>query len=357
MARLDSFLRVVAEQEASDLHFHAGGVPVIRHDGELLALPFRVLSEIETRRFILEILNPDQREALERDQQVDFIYALPDVGRFRASVFKQSRGIGAVFRVIRSEMPSLEELRFPHSLKQLTLLQDGLVIVTGPTGAGKSTTLAAMVHEINRTQPRHIITIEDPIEYIHEPLMSAVTHREVGTHTESFSAGLRAALRESPDVLVLGEVRDLETVQLALQAAETGVLVMATLHTNSAATAVDRILDVVPEDARDQARGTLSLVLRGVIAQRLARLATGDGRMAVLEVLLASWAVANMIRENKVHLIEAQLQSGDGQGSCGFDQKLLTHVEEGLIAPEEALRLANHPELLKRHFSQEPDEA
>ena len=349
MARLDSFLKLVAEQQASDLHFHAGGVPMIRHDGDLMPLPFRALTELEARRFIMEIATPDQQGTLQREQQVDFVYALPDVGRFRASVFVQSRGIGAVFRVIRNHIPSLEELRLPPVLTRLVRFKNGLVIVTGPTGAGKSTTLAAMVREINTTQSRHVITIEDPVEYVHEPLRSAITHREVGRHTESFASGLRAALRESPDVLVLGEMRDLETVQLALQAAETGVLVLGTLHTNSAAKAVDRILDVIPEESREQVRGTLSLVLRAVVGQRLARLASGDSRVAVLEVLLNSWAVGNLIRENKVHQIEAQLRSGgDSAGSQGFDTALLQFVEQGLITADEALRLANHPESLRR---------
>jgi twitching motility protein PilT len=349
MARLDSFLKLVAEQQASDLHFHAGGVPMIRHDGDLMALPFRVLSELEAQRFIYEILTPDQRETLEREQQVDFVYALPAVGRFRASAFRQSRGIGAVFRVIRNHIPDLIELRMPPVVARLVQLKNGLIVVTGPTGAGKSTTLAAMVHEINTTQHRHIITIEDPIEYVHEPAMSAITHREVGTHTRTFSTGLRAALRESPDVLVLGEMRDLETVLLALQAAETGVLVLGTLHTNSAAKAIDRILDVIPEESRDQARGTLSLVLRAVIAQRLAKLASGDSRIAVLEVLLNNWAIGNLIRENKIHQIEAQLQSGgDSTGGQGFDTTLLQCVQQGLITADEALRLANHPDALRR---------
>src|SRR5512138_2018984 len=353
MARLDSFLRLVAEQEASDLHFHAGQKPMIRHDGDLMALPFRILSELEARRFILEILTPDQKVVLEREQQVDFLYALPEVGRFRASVFHQSRGLGAVFRVIRNHIPSLEELRMPAALARLACLENGLVIVTGPTGAGKSTTLAAMLREINVTRRRHIITVEDPIEYVHEPQLSAITHREVGAHTESFSSGLRAALREAPDVLVLGEMRDVETVQLALQAAETGVLVLGTLHTDSAATAIDRILDLIPVEGREQARGTLSLVLRGVVAQRLARLATGDGRIAVVEVLLQTWATANLIREDKVHQIDAQLQSAGGaSGNLAFDAALLGYVQQGLIAGEEALRLANHPAALKRQLAE-----
>jgi twitching motility protein PilT len=358
MARLDSFLRLVAEQLASDLHFHAGGVPLIRHNGDLMPLPFRELTELETRRFLLEILTPEQSETLGREQQVDFIYVLPEAGRFRANVFVQSRGLGAVFRVIPNHIPRLDDLRFPPSVKRFVELKNGLVIVTGPTGAGKTTTLAAMVNEINATQRRNIITIEDPIEYVHEPLQSVVVHREVGTHTASFASGLRAALRESPDVLVLGEMRDVETVQLALQAAETGTLVLATLHTNSAARAVDRILDTIPEEAREQTRGTLSLVLRGVIAQRLAQLASGDGRVAALEVLQQNWAVSNLIRENKVHQIDAQLQSGgDASGNQHLDGSLLRLVQEGTIASEEALRLANHPDQLTRQIGELASEA
>ena len=246
----------------------------------------------------------------------------------------------------------------PTAVKKLTELTNGLVIVTGPTGAGKSTTLAAMLHEINQNSERHVITIEDPIEFVHEPAKAAITHREVGTHTESFAAGLRAALRESPDVLALGEMRDLETVQLALQAAETGVLVLGTLHTNSAAKAVDRILDVIPEEGREQARGTLSLSLRGVIAQRLVRLMSGDGRTAVLEVLIVNHGIANLIRENKVHQIEAQLQtnSADGTGNQGFDPALLRLVQEGVVEEQEALHTANYPELLKRQIAELPQE-
>jgi twitching motility protein PilT len=354
MARLDSFLRLVAEQRASDLHFHAGCVPMIRHDGDLLPLPFRILSELETKRFLLEILTPDQRETLQRQQQVDFIYVLPEVARFRANVFVQSRGLGAAFRVIRRNIPTLAELGFPPVLARLAALQNGLVVVTGPTGAGKSTTLAAMVNEINATRERHVVTIEDPIEYVHEPLKSAITHREVGRHTESFATGLRAALREAPDVLVIGEMRDLETVQLALQAAETGVFVLGTLHTNSAAGAVDRILDVIPEEARDQARGTLSLVLRGVVAQRLCKRASGEGRVAVLEVMLQNHAVANLIRENKVHQLDAQIQSAsaDGSGMQGFDQALLNLVEDGSITQEDALHISNDPGVLRRQIGE-----
>jgi len=357
LARLDSFLRLVADQQASDLHFHAGNIPIIRHNGELIRLPFRPLSEREAHRFIMEILSDRQRESLERDQQVDLMYVLQKEGRFRANVFVQSHGLGAVFRFIPARIPTLEDLKFPPVLEKLTRLGHGLVLVTGPTGSGKTTTLAALINEINRTSKRHIITIEDPIEYVHDPVQSVVTQREVGRHTGSFAAGLRAALREAPHVVVVGELRDLETVQLALSAAETGVLVLGTLHTNSAAKAVDRILDMIPEDAREQVRGLLSVVLRAVIAQHLCLRANGEGRIAALEILLQNFAVANLIRENKVHQLEAYLQTAalDDSGMQSLDSSLFRHVEQGLITVEEALRAANHPEQLKRMAAALPE--
>ncbi len=358
MARLDSFLRIVAEQEASDLHFHSGNVPVIRHDGELLDVPFRTLSAQETQRFLFEILNEEQRATLDRDRQVDLMYVLPDVGRFRANVFAQNQGLGAVFRIIPADPPRLDALRLPAVLKKLVRLANGLVIVTGPTGAGKTTTLAAMVREINETSPLHVITIEDPIEFLHEPIHSVITQREVGRHAQSFAAALRSALREAPDVLVVGEMRDQETVQLALSAAETGVLVLGTLHTNSAATAVDRIIDIVPEETRDQVRGVLSVLLRGVVAQHLCKRAGGEGRIAAVEVLVQTYAVANMIRENKIHQLAAHLQTAasDGSGSQSLDACLFQYVEEGLVTLEEAAKVADDPALLRRRVGEIPEE-
>src|SRR5229473_2020170 len=239
MARFDSFLRLVAEQGASDLHFHAGNVPIIRHEGDLLPLPFRTLSELETSRFLLEIMTEEQRAEFEKKREIDFVYELPGVARFRANVFVQSQGFGSVFRVIKNEVPTLDELGMPAAVKRLTDLNNGLVLVTGPTGSGKSTTLAAMVDEINKTSQRHVISIEDPIEYLHTNHKAVITQRQVGKHAESFAGALRSALRESPDVLIVGEMRDLETIGLAIQAAETGVLVIGTLHANSASNAVD----------------------------------------------------------------------------------------------------------------------
>jgi twitching motility protein PilT len=353
MARLDSFLRAVADQQASDLHLHAGKVPTIRHNGHLLRLPFRKLSEAEARRFVLEILSSPQRETLERDKQVDFMYALRGVGRFRASAFHQSDGLGLVLRFVPARIPTLRDLSFTPAVERLTHLGHGLVLITGPTGSGKTTTLASLVQEINRSSKRHIITIEDPIEYVHQPMQSFVTQRNVGTHTESFATGLRAALREAPQVVIVGELRDLETIQLALSAAETGLLVFGTLHTNSAAKAVDRIVDMIPEDARDEVRGLLSVVLKAVIAQHLCLRASGDGRIAAMEILLQNHAVANLIRENKIHQIEAMLQSSakDSSGSQSLDGSLLRHLEQGSITLDEALRGANHPENLRRQAS------
>jgi twitching motility protein PilT len=358
MARIDSFLRLVAQQGASDLHFHAGNVPIIRHEGELMALPFRQLSEVETSRFLLEIMSEEQRTQFEQNQEADMVYEIEGVARFRANVFVQSQGLGAVFRVIPNQCPTLEQLNMPQAVKRLTMLNNGLVLVTGPTGSGKTTTLAAMVDEINKTSERHVISIEDPIEFLHQPIKGAITQRQVGKHAESFAGALRSALRESPDVLVVGEMRDLETINLAIAAAETGVLVIGTLHSNSASKAIDRIIDVIPEESRDQVRGTLSVLLRGVLSQHLAKHASGEGRVAVLEILLQSYAVSNLIRENKVFQIDGYLDtaSNDGSGMQSLDACLFRLVKQGDITVEEALKFANQPESLKSLAAQLPED-
>lgn len=357
MARLDSFLRLVAEQKASDLHFHSGAPPTIRFDGDLLPLPFRTLSNVETKRFLDEILTSEQKEILNVQGQVDVLYSLPKVARFRGSVFNQIDGLSAVFRVIPGSIPTLETLDLPPSIHKFARLQNGLVLVTGPTGSGKSTTLAAMVRQINEKSARHIITVEDPIEYVHEPALCRITQRQVGRHVESFAAALRSALREAPDVLVIGEMRDSETIQLALSAAETGVLVFGTLHTNTAARAVDRILDTLSEDIRDHARGVLSVLLRGVVAQRLLRRATGEGRVAAVEVLPGSSALANMIREGKTHQIEGTLQSAnDLNGMLGFDNCLFRLAKERLVTVAEAVSFARAPDALTRRLAEIPQD-
>jgi twitching motility protein PilT len=359
VARIDSFLRLVLDQHASDLHFHAGSAPIIRHDGDLIPLPFRPLTEDETVRFVFEILTDEQREKFERDREVDLAYVLEGGARFRVNVFTQSRGVGAVFRIIPAEIPTIDGLRLPQTLKRLAQLPNGLVLITGPTGSGKTTTLAAVVNEINRTSRRHVITIEDPIEFVHGPVQSVVTQRQVGKHTESFASALRSALREAPDVVVVGEMRDYETVQLGLSAAETGVLVFGTLHTNSAAKAIDRIMDVCPDDVHDQVRGVLSVLLKGVMAQHLVKRASGEGRIAVTEMLLQTYATANMIRENKIFQLDSYLQTADyaATGMRALDASILEYVKASLISTDEALSIATYPDILRRSIAELPEDA
>jgi twitching motility protein PilT len=359
MARIDSFLRLVAEQHASDLHFHTGNPPIVRHHGNLVPLPFRILSREESRRFIYEILTPEQRQEFEQTNDLDFIYAIEGVGRFRTNLLLQTQGIGAVFRIIPDRPPRLDELKLPAAVDQLTQLQNGLVIISGPSGSGKTTTLAAMVNEINQKSHRHVITIEDPIEFLHAPVMSSITQRQVGKHAESFPGALRSALRESPDVLVIGEMRDLETITLALSATEAGVLVFGGLHTSSAAKAIHRIIDGIPEDGRDQMRAVLSVLLRCVINQQLCKRADGQGRVAAVEILLQNYAVSHMIRDNKLHQLDAYLQSlgNDGSGAQSLDHAIFKLVKQGTVTLDEAVRMASHPQKLNELIHGLPAEA
>jgi len=349
VARIDSFLKLVTMQSASDLHMNAGMVPRIRYNGKLQPLNFRELTAQETRRFIYELLTPRMREEFEREQGLDFMYEIKGTARFRANIYQQYKGIGSVFRVVPEQLPSADVLLLPQSLLNLTLHNNGLVLVTGPTGSGKTTTLAALVNEINKNMKKHIITIEDPIEFLHKPINCVVTQRQVGTHAESFASALRSALREAPDVIVIGELRDIETITLALSAAETGILVFGTLHTNSAGRAISRIIDMVPESVQEQTRSTLSILLRGVIAQRLCLKANEESRIAVLEILQQNYAIANMIRENKLHQLDGYLQSANfaETGMQSMDSCLLRYIKEGLIWLDDALTIADYPDQLR----------
>lgn len=335
MARLDDLLRQMKSQGASDLHMAAGSPPYMRVNGEMVKQKYRSVSPETCQSLIFEILNDTQREHFEQNWDLDLSYALSGVGRFRANVFTQRNGIGASFRLIPEGIKTIKELDLPEQLVDLIDVSEGLILLTGPTGAGKTTTLAALIHSINVEQQKHIITIEDPIEFVHENHRCLINQREVAGHTKSFSGALRAALREDPDIILVGEMRDLETISLAITAAETGHLVFATLHTNSAVKTVDRIIDVFPEAQQAQIRVMLAESLRGVAAQALLPRADRTGRVPVLEILVNVSAVANLIREGKTHQIPSMMQTGRAHGMTTFETAIQDLIQKGLISKED----------------------
>ncbi|WP_120513323.1 type IV pilus twitching motility protein PilT [Photobacterium salinisoli] len=326
------------KHNASDLHLSAGVSPMIRVDGDVRPLSIPPLSHEETHRLITDIMNDGQRREYEEKLEVDFSFLLPDVGRFRVNAFQQSRGCAAVFRTIPQSVPSLETLQVPEVFYQIAQSQRGLVLVTGATGSGKSTTIAAMVDHINTHTHRHILTIEDPVEFVHQSKRCLINQREVHRDTHSFQNALRSALREDPDVIMVGELRDQETIRLALTAAETGHLVLGTLHTSSAAKAIDRIIDVFPGNDKAMVRSMLSESLRAVIAQTLLK-CPGGGRMAAHEIMLATPAIRNLIREDKVAQMYSMIQTGAGMGMQTMEQAVNRLMAQGLIEPEEAARV------------------
>lgn len=315
---------------ASDLHLSAGVAPMLRVDGDIQRCDLPELTADAARELIHSVMNSAQRSAFESAHEADFSYAVPGLGRFRVNAFEQQRGVGAVFRSITAQIPSLEGLGLGEVFKGLCGLSQGLILVTGATGSGKSTTLAAMIDHINATRQQHILTIEDPIEYLHAPRQCLINQREVHRDTHSVAAALRSALREDPDVIMLGELRDLETIRLALTAAETGHLVLATLHTASAAKAVDRIIDVFAADEKAMVRTMLSESLQGVIAQTLVK-RVGGGRVAAHEIMLATPAIRNLIRENKVAQMVSAIQTGAAAGMQTLEMSLKRLKENGLI--------------------------
>lgn len=347
MARIDSFLRLVVDQRGSDLHVLSGSRPIVRHNGELVPVPYRPLRPPEVESFLHEILDDDQRAHLEQHQGLDLAYELEGVGRFRANLFVHRKGLGAVFRVIPTEVPTLSGLGLPADLRRIASLENGLVLFTGPTGCGKTSTQAALLDHINRTRRVHVVTIEDPVEFVHEPNQAVFTQREVHTQVATFQGALRSALRMAPDVLLVGEMRDLETISLALSAAETGVLVFGTLHTSSAARTITRIVDAFPAGRAEAVRGSLSVVLRAVVAQRLIKLASGEGRVAATELLINNTAVGSMIRDNKIHALDGMLQNAEATGGAhSLDRSLQELVRERLVTRPEALSHARRPKLL-----------
>lgn len=335
MAALDDLLKLTKQHNASDLHLTSGSPPYIRIHGDMVRLNYKSVSAEVCQGLIFEILSEKQRELFQEQMELDCSHTLRGIGRFRVNVFMQRNGIGAVFRHIPENIRTIKELGLPQQLIDLTDVSEGLVVVTGPTGSGKSTTLAAMIHEINTHQRAHIITIEDPIEFVHQNGQSLINQREVSSHTHSFSNALRAALREDPDIILLGEMRDLETISLALTAAETGHLVLATLHTNSAIKTVDRIVDVFPEGQQDQIRSMLSESLRGVVAQALLPRADGKGLAPVVEILFNLPSVANLIREGKGYQIASVMQTGRAQGMVTFETSVNDLTRAGLITRDE----------------------
>jgi twitching motility protein PilT len=350
MAQIDQFLRLLVQQGGSDLHLSCGNPPILRVHGHLQRVKFRDLTAADMKALIQEMLTAEQRELFDSCRDLDFAYELPEVARFRCNAFVQHRGMGGVFRVIPSRVPSADELNLPQAVRDFTRLNKGLVLVTGPTGSGKSTTLAAMIDLINQTRPDHVLTIEDPIEFVHQPRVALINQREVGPHTRSFSSALKAALREDPDVILVGEMRDRETISLALTAAETGHLVFGTLHTNSAPKTVDRIIDIFPADQQEQVRTMLSESLRGVVAQQLLRKKGGSGRVAAHEILVGTPAVANLIREGKTFQLPSIIQTGKRDGMIQMDQSILTHLMAGLIEGEEAYSKGHDKGLFRQYL-------
>jgi twitching motility protein PilT len=341
---LDRLLEHALSVGASDLHVHSGAPLKIRVDGRMSDLAGDLLTARVAARMVDEILTPEQQAALRERGQIDFAYTLPGKGRFRSNAYRQQRGVDAVFRVIPPHPPSLGDLGLPTSLARLANHHQGMVLLTGPAGCGKSSTLAALLNIINEDRHDHIITIEDPIEYIHPSKKCVVNQRQVGPHTGSFARALRGALREDPDVIAIGELRDLETISLALTAAETGHLVLATLHTNNAIRTVNRILGVFPPNQQDQIRTMVSESLRAVVSQRLVARADGGGRVPALEILMANKAVGNLIRENKTFQIKSVLQTGASQGMCQLDASLAELVKSQVITREEAQRNSEDPQ-------------
>jgi len=341
---LDRLLKYALTVGASDLHLHSGAPLKIRVNGRMSDLNEERTDARTADRLVEEILTAEQARVLRENGQIDFAYTLAGHGRFRSNAYRQQRGTDAVFRVIPPKPPTLEELGLPASLAKLANYHQGLVLLTGPAGCGKSSTLAALLNIVNESRPDHIITIEDPIEYLHPSKQCVVNQRQVGPHTGSFARALRAALREDPDVIAIGELRDLETISLALTAAETGHLVLATLHTNNAIRTVNRILGVFPPNQQDQIRTMVSESLRAVVSQRLVVRADGHGRVPALEILMANKAVGNLIRENKTFQIKSVLQTGASHGMCMLDASLADMVKNRVITREEAMRNAEDPQ-------------
>ena len=357
MAQLDAFFKMLKDTGASDLHMASGSQPMLRISGRLERIKYKALEEEELKALLYEIAPERLVSVFETTGDLDFAHTVPGVGRLRCNYFRQERGVAAAFRAIPENVPTLAELNLPAILGELAMRPKGLILVTGPTGSGKSTTLAAMLRHAADNRRDHIITIEDPIEFVHASSNCLINQREVGRDTRSFATALRGALREDPDIILVGEMRDLETIELALEAAETGHLVLSTLHTVSAAKTIDRIIDVFPGDRQAQIRSGLSESLSAVVSQTLLKRADAPGRVLAMELLLATTAVRNLIRENKIFQIPSILETGKSHGMRTLDDCLFELLSEGRIEPVDAWRNAVNKARFAAGAPQTPAEA
>jgi twitching motility protein PilT len=351
LARIDAFLKLGTQQGCSDVHLAVGVPPMLRMHGDLLPIKFRDLRMTELEGYISEILTRNQNEQFNKGHDLDFSYVSAEGGRFRVNVFRKETGIGATFRSIPSEVPTLEKLQLPPIVNKLCDYHQGMVLVTGSTGTGKSTTLAAMIDHLNRTRRLNIISLEDPIEFVHASKNSQVIQRELGTHIPSFAEGVRAAMREDPDVILVGELRDAETISMAMTAAETGHLVLGTLHTTSSVKTIDRIIDALPVEEREQTKSFLAQSLLAVVTQVLVKSADAHGRKAICEVLMMTKAIAKLIQTEQTHQIPTQLQMGKDLGMQLLDQALLAAISARTIDPDDAYNYANEKRAFQKYVT------
>jgi twitching motility protein PilT len=352
MARIDAFLKLGLDQDCSDIHLAVGVPPMLRMHGDLLPIKFRDLTAQELDAYMDEILTTNQKKTFSSGSDLDFSYKTEEGGRYRVNLYRKATGIGATFRNIPTEVPTLEQLNLPPICKTLCDNHQGMVLVTGSTGTGKSTTLAAMIDYINRTRSTNIISLEDPIEFVHKPYKAQVIQREIGTHLPSFADGIRASLREDPDVIMVGEMRDAETISMAMTAAETGHLVFGTLHTTGAVKTIDRIVDALPCDQKEQTKSFLSASLKAVLTQTLIKTPEGKGRRACLEVLVMTRAIGNLIKTDQVHQIASQMQTGQDHGMQLMDQALLEAVTRKEADPDDAVRFATDKSLFEKFVTE-----
>ncbi len=348
MSRIDAFLKLGTQQGCSDIHLAVGVPPMLRMNGDLVPIKFRDLRDTELESYITEVLTPNQQDHFTRGNDLDFSYVSAEGGRFRVNVFRKDTGVGATFRSIPSDIPSLVKLGLPSIVTKLCDYHQGMILVTGSTGTGKSTTLAAMIDLLNSTRRLNIISLEDPIEFVHRSKSSQIIQRELGTHIPSFAEGVRAAMREDPDVILVGELRDGETIRMAMTAAETGHLVLGTLHTTSAVKTIDRLIDALPAEEREQTKSFLSQSLLAVITQILVKSNEGRGRRAVVEIMIMTKAIAKLITSDQTHQIPSQLQMGREFGMQMFDQALLQALNAREIDPDDAYIYASDKRLFQK---------